>query len=253
MLNGVRSVATAVLLACAQMLGVAAAADEVRVFAAGAVQKAVVDVASAFERASGHTVVATYDTVGALRDRVMGGETPDVIVLSETGLAALAGKDRLWQGKRTVVGQTSVGICVPTGAPALDVSTPEMLGAALRAAGSIAHADPSRGATAGTHFRKVLVALGLDAELASRIVVVPFGGTIAKDVAEGKFALGVSQLTEILTVPGVRGYELPEPHRLRTGYAVGLAKAPNAATTALIEMLTGEFGKAAFARSGFMP
>lgn len=230
-----------------------ALAEEVHVLAAGAVQKAVQEVVQKFEAATGHKVAARFDTVGALRDRVLAGETPDLVILSDAGLKTLNERGRLWEGRQVRVGETAVGICVPAGAPPLDVSTPEKLKSALQAATSIAHADPSRGATAGTHFRKVLVALGLEAELAPRITVVPFGGTIANDVAAGKFALGVSQLTEILTVPGVRGYDLPEPHALRTVYVVGLGKAPGTAGTALLALLTGEAGRAAFARSGFRP
>ena len=245
--------ATSFGLICALTAKGPARADEVAVFAAGAVQKAVVEVAAAFEATTGHKVVASYDTVGALRDRVLAGETPDLVIVSEAGLKALAAKGKLWQGSEVRLGETSVGICVPASGPPLDISTPEKLKAVLLAAPSIAHADPARGATAGTHFRKVLAALGIEAELSPRVTVVPFGGTIAKDVAAGKFALGVTQMTEIVTIPGVRGHALPEPHALRTGYGMGLGKAPGAAAADLIELLKGESGRAAFAKSGFTP
>ena len=105
--------ATSFGLICALTAKGPARADEVAVFAAGAVQKAVVEVAAAFEATTGHKVVASYDTVGALRDRVLAGETPDLVILSEAGLKALAAKGKLWQGSEVRLGETSVGICVP--------------------------------------------------------------------------------------------------------------------------------------------
>lgn len=229
-------------------------AEEVRVLAAGAVQRAVNDIVAEFRVTNpGHTLVIAFDTVGALRDRALGGEIADVVLLSEAGLKALGDRGRLVDGRIVRLGATEVGICVQVGTPALDLTSPDKLKATLLAATSIVHADPARGATAGSHFRKLLGVLGLENELAGRISVVPFGGDIAKDVAAGKFALGVSQLTEIRTVSGVRGYPLPEPHSLKTVYGYGLGRPPGEGASAFLSILTGERGRAAFERSGFMP
>lgn len=243
----------------AAMVGAVAApkelfAEEVHVLAAGAVQRAVNDVVDAFHVANpGHTLVVSVDTVGALRDRVLGGAIADVIVISEAGLRTLRDRGRLVDGRIYRLGLTEVGICVAASAPALDVSTPDKLKVALLAAASIVHADPARGATAGSHFRRLVGVLGLETELAGRISVVPFGGDIARQVADGKFALGVSQLSEIITHTGVRGYPLPEPHSLKTIYSYGLGRPPGEGATAFLSLLTGDRGRTAFNRSGFMP
>jgi molybdate transport system substrate-binding protein len=48
-----------------------AMADEVRVYAAGAAKHAVEAIAPTFRQATGHTLSASYDTVGALREKVL--------------------------------------------------------------------------------------------------------------------------------------------------------------------------------------
>ena len=253
-MRGVRRRALPALLAVLLSLAMPAiAAAQIRVLAAGAVQKPVEEIIAAFHAAGRERVEAVFDTVGALRDRVLAGDSADVILLSDAGLEALAARGLLRDGRWTPVGQTTVAICLPAGASAPDVRDAAGLAALLRSAPTIVHADPARGATAGAHFRKVVAALGLEAELAPRITVVPFGGAIAREVAAGRFALGVSQMTEIAVVAGVRGLELPPPHTLRTRYGLALGRAPTPAVEAFAAMLEGEAGKAAFARAGFTP
>ncbi len=227
-------------------------ADEIRVLAAGAVQKAIERLIPPFEATSGRKVRVTYDTVGSLRDRVLQGDAPDIVILSEAGLKALADKGRIVGGAFITVGRTGVGLCAPLAAPALDISTPENLKAALLGAASIAHADPARGATAGTHFRKVIEALGIAGELGARITVVPFGGAIAADVAAGKFAIGVSQATEIVPNPNVRFLgTLPEPHALWTAYGAAHVATANPASAAFLTHLSSPDGASAFQAIGF--
>src|SRR6185312_13579591 len=50
-----------------------ARADMVRVLAAGAAQGALLKLEPAFKSATGHTIDGAFDTVGALRDRVLAG------------------------------------------------------------------------------------------------------------------------------------------------------------------------------------
>ena len=59
------------------------------VLAAGAVQTAVRQLATEFAAASGHALKPEFDTVGALRNRVLAGDRADVVILSEAGMAAL--------------------------------------------------------------------------------------------------------------------------------------------------------------------
>ena len=118
--------------------------------AAGAAQGVVRELEPIFASASGHKLDAVYDTVGALRDRVLAGAAADVVILSEAGMAALIKGGKIDDRAATDLGSISVALAVRKGAAVPDVSSsPDALKKALLAAASIAHADPARGATAG--------------------------------------------------------------------------------------------------------
>jgi molybdate transport system substrate-binding protein len=232
-----------------------ALAEEVRVFAAGAAKHAVEAIAPAFQKATGHTLRASYDTVGALAGRVLQaapGEVADVVILSDAALATLRTANRLAAAPAHSIGRVVVALAVPQDAALPDLSTPEALRQALLAAPSIAYADPARGATAGTHFAKVVEALGLTETLKSKTTVLPFGVDVIRAVSEGKFALGVSQSSEIMQHPGIRfAGGLPAPHGLSTGYGAALASDKPVALQLLAFMATPESMRA-FAGSGFV-
>ena len=132
-----------------------ASADEVRVFAAGAAKHAVDALAPLFQQATGHTLRTNYDTVGALRDRVLqapAGEAADIVILSDTALATLKAAGRLNATPAQSIGRVVVALAVKQGAAIPALSNANDLRQALLAATSIAYGDPARGATAGTHF-----------------------------------------------------------------------------------------------------
>lgn len=250
--------AASLALGAGQVFGQAPAAEELVVFAAGAVQKPVAEMIAQLAKLRPELkVTAVYDTVGALRDRVLAGENPDLLLLSEGALKALNEKGRLARGQYRPIGRTVAGLCAPAKSPEIDISTPEKLKAALLAAPSIVHADPARGATSGAHFRKVLGDLGILDTIAAKITVIPFGGEIAPRVAKGEFALGATQASEIVTVEGVRYLgPLPDPHGLVTVYGLASVKGlrmPDSAGADLAVLLMQEHGVAAFKRAGFIP
>jgi molybdate transport system substrate-binding protein len=236
------------------VLGVAspARADEVRVLAAGAAKAALEQIVPQFQRATGHSVRAGYDTVGAQRDRVLKGEAADLVILSDSAIAQLRAAGRLAPEPAHPIGSVSVSLAVPLGAPVPDIASPAALKQALESAASIAYADPARGATAGTHFDKVLVQLGLRELLAARITVLPFGVDVIRDVSTGKYALGVSQSSEILQHEGITMVgPLPPPYALTTGYSAAAASSAPAAAQ-LLQFLVGPAATQQFRTTGFL-
>jgi molybdate transport system substrate-binding protein len=244
-------------LAAAVALLLAAAsthADEVRVLAAGAAKHAVETIAPGFERATGHALRASYDTVGAQRDRVLQappGAAADVVVLSDAALEQLRGAGRLAAASALPLGRVSVSLAVAAGRPLPALADAAQLRQALLDAPSIAYADPARGATAGTHFARTLDALGIREAVAARTTVLPFGVDVIEAVAQGRYALGVSQSSEISNHPGVRlAGPLPPPHAQGTGYAAALAS-DSIAARALMDYLRSGPATQALRDSGF--
>ena len=237
-----------------------ATADDIRVFAAGAAKHAVDALAPAFHQATGHTLRASYDTVGALTGRVLqakSGEVADIVILSDAALATLAAAGRLnpvgplAQQPTHSIGRVVVAVAVKQGTPLPDLSTPAKLEQALLAAPSIAYGDPVHGASAGTHFAKVIAVMNLEGVLKDKITVLPFGVDVITGVAQGRYAFGISQSSEIRQHPGISyAGSLPAPYALATGYSAALAS-DSVAARQFFTFLKGPQAMREFEASGF--
>jgi molybdate transport system substrate-binding protein len=204
-------------------------ADPVHVLAAGAVKAVVQAFAADFEARSGLRLDVAFDTVGALRDRVLAGEPADVTVLSEQALDIVASRG-FGRGARLDLGRTGVGLGGRRGLGPASIATPEAFRDLLARVDTIGYADPDRGATAGRHFRALLDRLQLTDTLSDRLRMYPFGVDAVSALGRGEVDVAVSQATEILTQSDVDflGY-FPEPYALTTRYgALALSDRPGA-------------------------
>jgi molybdate transport system substrate-binding protein len=191
----------------------------------------------------------TFHTAGGARDAVLAGAAAGLVFTSAPMMRGLLDAGRVLPPPHGV-GRTGLGFAVPEGAPRLG----EDFAAALRAAPSIAMADPSSGATAGTHFARVLDQLGLADALAPRITRHANGMLAVAEVAAGRAAIGISQVTEILPTAGVDlGGVLPDALQLWTAYQAALTPAADAAARAWFAHLATPAAQAIFAATGFRP
>jgi molybdate transport system substrate-binding protein len=243
--------------ACAAALVLAAAgaaqAAEIVVYSAGAAKAVMGEIAEPAKASLGIEPSFTFGTVGALRDRVLAGEKADVVVLSAAGIEALRKTGRA-VGETAPIGSVEVAIAVRKGVPLPAIGTEDELRAALLAARSLAYADPAHGATAGTHFARVLDRLGIAEAVKAKALVVPFGIEVVEAVAAGKAELGISQSSEIAPDPGVDlAGGLPGALALRTVY-VAAALADIEAARAFVRFLaTAPAARTALSRAGFAP
>jgi len=243
-------ISAALLLVGLPQLVTSAAAETVNIFVAGAAGAALPAITESFRRDTGHTVEASVDTVGALRDRVLKGERPDLVILSAPAISALAEKGAVARDSVVDLGRTGVGLAGRRGLAAAAIETPDQLRALLLGASSIGYADPARGATAGTIFARTVTELGLAESLKDRLKVFPFGADVVAAVEQGTIELGVSQATEIITRPvQFLGY-LPEPYQSWTPYQAALVTGRPPARQ-FLEALKGPKAVEAFQRIGF--
>ncbi|MEI7672779.1 MAG: substrate-binding domain-containing protein [Deltaproteobacteria bacterium] len=223
-----------------------------KIYAAGATKEVVIRLAPEFTRVTGIRVDPVYDTVGALRDRLLQGEKSDVVMLSNAALDTLQGKNLIVVDSRLNLGSVAIALAVQKGASIPDISTPEALKKTLLGAKSVSYADPARGATAGTHFAKVLDQLGIRDRIADRTTIIPFGVEVIQAVADGRVELGVSQSSEISLHPGVSLVgPLPEPFALTTPYAAAILKGASGNAIDFIDFLKSNVGVAALMEAGF--
>jgi molybdate transport system substrate-binding protein len=238
--------------ACAAMAaGVSAA--QVEVLSAGAAEAPFHVAAANWERASGHSVSATFGPVGELRKRLDAGATPDLVIVPAEAVEALAASGKVDAATRRDLGVVSIGAAVRAGAPRPDISTPQALKRTLIAAKSVTYMDPTRG-TSGKFFdENVLPALGIRDEVRAKATLGQ-GGSVAQKVASGEVEIAFQQITELMPVKGVTVLgPLPDALQKRTTYCALLAREPRHAAQArsLLDYLGSPAGRAPFIERGF--
>ncbi|MBR0656730.1 molybdate ABC transporter substrate-binding protein [Plastoroseomonas arctica] len=227
----------------------AAAQSAPAIFAAGAVKTAV----EALLAELPEPPTVRFATVGALRDEVLAGARPRLVLLSEDALVRLDAAGLLLPGSRRSIGRTGVALATRAGAALPDVGTLGAFRAALLAAPSFAYADPARGATAGAHMARIFDQLGIAEAMRAKSRLVPFGVDGVSLAAAGEVALAASQASEIIGRPGVALVGmLPDALQLWTRY--GVAALRDAAEPApLLDLFTSPAARAAFTAIGFVP
>ncbi len=222
---------------------------------AGAAQGLVGALQERFARASGCALNATFGAVGAMLEKFDAGAPADAIILTHAQIDALARAGRVHANSAVDLGVVRTGVALKVGAAAVSVASADALRAALRAAAEIHFPDPQR-ATAGIHFAKVVDALGIRAEIESRLRPHPNGATAMRALAASPQvgAIGCTQKTEILATPGVQWIgPLPQEFELATVYTAAVttsARSPRQASE-LVALLGGAATRELRQRLGF--
>jgi len=193
-----RRLAAGAFVAVTTLLATAAAA-ELKVVAPNAVKESITEIASRFERETGHRVVFSWGGSESIARRVTGGETFDVVVNTAVTVERFIVEERLVAGTSRDFARSGVGVAVRSGLPRPDVSTPDALRAALLAAPSIAI---SSGAS-GRYLERLFQRLGVADQIRGRIKQPPSGAQIAEMIASGEADLGFQQVTELMHAKGI--------------------------------------------------
>lgn len=229
----------------------------IHLLSGGAAQGLVHRMQDRFAAEKGLAISGSFGAVGAMRDKLLGGEPCDLLILTQALIDQMAADGHLVPGSDRPLGVVRTGVAVKAGQPQPDVGTAEALKDALLAASSIYLPDPVK-ATAGIHFMKVLKSLGIDAELSPRLRAYPNGAAAMHELAQcpETGAIGCTQVTEILFAPGVQlAGLLPAPFELATVYTGAVcthAHQPDEAA-AFLRMLAGPAAADARTAAGFEP
>lgn len=234
-----------------------AQAAEIRAFISTAIKTVTDELLPPFERASGNTVHAIYSPPGALLRRFEAGEPGDIFLTGKETIDKLIAARKVVPG-RVDLARTGIGICVRKGASKPDVSTPEAFKRALLAARTVGYAAPSGGSVTGPHIESVFRRLGIAGQMKSKIRLAAGGpdGRVSVLVSSGKAEIGLQQVSELLSNPGVEVIGmLPGDLQQTTIYSAGIttsARQPEAAR-ALIKALTAPNAAAVFKAKGLDP
>jgi molybdate transport system substrate-binding protein len=193
-----RSVISSTLLAISVGSGPAAAAD-IQLLAAAAMQSVFKEVVGDFERSSGHRLVIRYATMGAIHQRVLAGESADLIIGSGASISTLI-RDGKIQGVMAIC-KTGIGAVMPAGTSNPPFRSVEDFKRALMRAKAIVYADPAGGGAAGIHIARVIEKLGLTEQLKPKTKFGAGGDITEVTLAQGTGALGMTQISEIVGKP----------------------------------------------------
>lgn len=223
-----------------------ARAAEIRILSAGAVEPGMAAALAGFRAATGAAVRVDYATAPRLRERMLGGEAPDLLVAPAALLEELA--PRL-AGPPVPIGEVGIGVAVRPGAPEPAIRD----AATLREAVAAADAVVFNRASTGLYMERLFERLGLAAVVTPKARRYATGAEVMEHLLHGSGReIGFGAITEIRLVPALR-FLGPLPEGLQNSTAYGAAALPGGAGGALLRWLGGPEARQAFAGAGISP
>jgi molybdate transport system substrate-binding protein len=227
-------------------------AAEITVLTGQGVASAVRDLAPAFERASGHKVVVSFESAPALMRKIDANAPADLVTQTPEVIDDLIRKGKVAAGAKVVFARAGIGVAVKAGAPRPDIGSAEAFKRAMLAAKSVAY---SKVGASGLYVAKLMDRLGIAEEMRPKTKLVE-GVPVAELVAKGEAEIGMQQINVILPVAGVE-YVGPLPGELQdyVVFAAGLlavAKEPEAAK-AMMNFISAPAAEPLIRKSGMEP
>jgi molybdate transport system substrate-binding protein len=184
----------------------------VRLLSTLALMGAVRSLAGRYEAAAGGARIdADFAPTLGLMDRLRGGETADVVILTKQALDELAAKGTVVAETCVDLARSYVGIAVKAGADHPDIATEAALRETLLGARSVAY---SRTGASGILFAQLIERMGIAGEINAHARIIPSGFT-AELLVTGEADLAVQQLSELKQVTGIEVVG-PIPRYLQT-------------------------------------
>src|SRR3569832_1078539 len=206
--------------------------NSVRVLSTLALAGAVRALAEKYKAISGAHIDADIAPTVRVLERLKDGETADVLILTDEGLAGLIAARSVVAESRVDLARSWVGLAVKAGEPHPDISTEASLRATLLAAHSVAY---SRLGASGIFFAQLIVKMGIEKEINARASVSPMGFT-AERIVTGEADVAIQQLSELKQVKGIEVVG-PLPHHMQTPAVFSAGRMTGSKQVAASELL----------------
>jgi molybdate transport system substrate-binding protein len=223
-----------------------------KVLCTNGVRAVTTELIPAVERTIGLAVDVDYASTNMLMDKIVGGETGDLAVLSAEAIDGLIASGVLQKGSRVDLAKSTIGVAIRRGAVAPDVGTVEALKATLLAAKSVMY---SKTGISGVYMPQLLEKLGITDQIAPK-ARNPSYGTVGEALARGEAEIAMQQISELLPVAGIKVIApLPAEVQLVTIFSAGIfsAAAEPRAARMLVEQLTTNAARAHYTDKGLEP
>jgi molybdate transport system substrate-binding protein len=196
-------------------------AAEIRLLSAASMQTVLGSIIGDFERVSGHKVIIQYSTMGAITDRVLGGEKADLVISSPASMSTLAVQGKINFSSQVTFAKTGIGVIVSSRSPKPDISSVENFKRALLDAKVVVYANPAGGGAAGIHVARVIEKLGIAEQLKPKIKLGAGGDVTEVTLDQGGGAIGITQVSEIVGKTGAEFVAVPDELQNYTGFTAG--------------------------------
>jgi len=241
------------LLAAGLAIGIAAApqpahaADLIILGSQGSIS-GVRDMAAAFERASGHKVIARQER--DVQATVNAGTPADIATLNPPLIDNLIKQGKV-VGNRVDFARAGIGVAIKAGAPKPDLSSTEAFVRMLRNAKSIGYST----AGSGLMVANIIKTLGLTEELKARTKFLD-GFPAAEGVARGEVEIALQQINVIVPVAGAElAGPLPAELQQYNHFAVGVlaVSKEREAATAMVRFMAAPENAEVLRKGGLEP
>lgn len=222
---------------------------EIKVLSDGPLKPALVKIAEAFRRESGHEVKVVFGQSSVIHKKIVDGETGDVIIIQPDFVDDLVKAGKVVAGRHPIIARIGIGLFGLADGHAQDISTPELLKRALLRADTVVFNNVA----SGNVFVKVLERLGIAAAMKDKIARTS-PADVAVRVLHGQGNdIGVGTMT-LITADKRLKLIGALPSVLQTDIVYIAAKTTNAqqpeTANAFIKTLTSQKSKETFAAAG---
>jgi molybdate transport system substrate-binding protein len=223
--------------------------NSVRVLSTLAFAGAVRALAEKYQAVSGARIDADFAPTVRLLERLKEGETADVLILTQEGIAGLVSAGSVVAESCVDLARSYVGLAVKAGIPHPDISTEAALRSTLLAARSVAY---SQLGASGIFFAQLIAKLGIETVINARATIVPLGFT-AERIVTGEADVAIQQLSELKQVMGIEIVgSLPFDLQIPAVFSAGrMAASKNVASSnLLLKFLASSESTPALVKSG---
>ena len=227
-----------------------------KVYVSGAMAHALEEISQDFAKKNGHTLEFVVGTTGTIQDRVRKGEKADIVEITNVGMDALEKEKLVIAGTRIDLARGMIGVAVPAGAAAPDISTPEALKQLLLSARAVAYINPQGGGQAAAAITQMLQKMGIAEAVEKKTVHGGTGAESVEKMAAGQADIAISFVSEILPIKGAKFVgELPKDLQNPSVYtgAVGAGSANPQAARALLAAMRNAGSQKIMREAGLDP
>jgi molybdate transport system substrate-binding protein len=227
-------------------------AADIKILSIGTVSSVLRDLIPGFERGSGNKVHITFGGPGAVLDRLNKGELADVIIVPEVLWDQSEKTGRMISSTRTLLPTTPYAVGMPPGYTASETICVSYFQHLLENAKSVGLVDRSPSTAL---LAQNLARLGMSWQLEAKAKTYPNGSAIAEALVHEEVDMGISTLSELVSIPEVviMGPVPADilPLKATSIAAVGTGVSSPKAAAAFIKFLVSPIAIAAFKAKGF--